>query len=87
MTIPTITLILILFANSIFSLSIGWFLRKKYCNNQISHHVCPFNDACTKYDPTYTKEAAKRVATLLINNMEEETKYKKALRQFIQSQP
>lgn len=42
-------------------------------------HTCPFQNACTMYDTYNTAEAARRVARLMLENMENEEEYKKQI--------
>lgn len=78
-----ITLLIIL-SSSLISSGITYLITKKYQKYHISKlGYCPFNNACTQFSDSHTKEAAARVAKLLIQNIQEDTEYKKAVRSFI----
>lgn len=47
------------------------------------YNCCPFQNACQIYNERQTKEAANRVVKLLIENINEDTAYKSALKNFL----
>ena len=68
---------------SLISLVVGSFATWIYLKHQVSVKGCPFGHACLSYDPLATKEAAKRVSTLLLTNLDDDVAYKKAVRTFL----
>ena len=66
------------------SILITWIYAHQRIKIQAKSYGCPFKNACLRYDEKETKEAAKRVAQLLLENMESESNYKKAIRSFIE---
>ena len=66
------------------SILITWIYAHQRIKIQAQSYGCPFKNACLHYDEKETKEAAKRVAKLILDNMESETAYKRAIRSFIE---
>jgi predicted negative regulator of RcsB-dependent stress response len=81
--IPSLLLLLLLISIPL-SILITWIYVNKKIKIQAQTHGCPFKNACLNYNEKETKEAAKRVAKLILQNMETETSYKKAIRNFIE---
>jgi putative component of membrane protein insertase Oxa1/YidC/SpoIIIJ protein YidD len=63
---------------------ITWIVINKRIISKAKINECPYRHACEKYDAIETKAAAKRIAHLLIENIESENAYKQAIRIFIE---
>ena len=80
------TILILTFSLSIpLSILITWIYIHKKIKIQAQTYGCPFKHACLHYDELETKEAAKRIAQLLLENLESETAYKQAIRVFIEN--
>lgn len=59
-------------------------------NRRLKRHIkddghCPFGVPCIKYNEIETKNAAARVVKLLIENIKDDSEYKKSLRKLIET--
>ena len=66
---------------------ITWIVINRRLTTKTKANECPYKKACEHYDETETKHAARRVARLLLENLESETAYKEAIRAFIENHP
>jgi len=51
---------------------VDWFMYKKLEKQVMKMEKCPFKTPCLRYDEMETKAAVKRVAKLILVNMEKE---------------
>lgn len=86
MTMSTIFFLTLFLAIPI-TVLITWIVINKRLTTKAKAHECPYKNACEQYDEVETKQAAKRVAKLLLENVESEIAYKEAIRVFIENHP
>lgn len=82
MSIAITTILLFILSIIITSIVTAAFINYKH-KKIAATHGCPFKNACIHYDDIETKNAAHRVAKLLLENSELEIEYKKSIRQFL----
>ena len=56
-----------------------WWFYKRHEGDIVKMEKCPFKTPCLKYDEVGSKEAVRRVARLILENMEKEELHKKKL--------
>ncbi len=56
-----------------------WYIYRRIRGEVIQMEKCPFKTPCLKYNEVQTKEAVRRVAKLILQNMEAEELHKKKL--------
>jgi predicted negative regulator of RcsB-dependent stress response len=57
----------------------GWYFYKRHEKNIMKMEKCPYKNPCLKYDELETRGAVKRVAKLILENIEREELVKRKL--------
>ena len=86
MTMSTIFFLTLFLAIPI-TVLITWIVINRRLITKAKSNECPYKHACEQYDEVETKAAAKRVAKLLLENVESDIAYKEAIRVFIENNP
>ena len=88
MTITMSTIFfLTLFLTIPITVLVTWIFIDRRIAAKAKINQCPYRNACEQYDETETKAAAKRVAKLLLDNVESDIAYKEAVKVFIENHP